>query len=751
LQDRDENQNIALSDEDLTKLAGEIAKKLVVINKSKETEKKEINPTWIAGDLYFHCRPCEKYKDSLKVPFSLQKFRRGDFSLVMRNQSKSHMRQAMTRHESNDLHIYCVVQEKEDEKGRQDVEALEKHCGEQVIRNVLHCIKHGQSAEDLVALNNLNHLNSKNPAAVKNNSRQIFFVVREECFELLSEMTKDFFGPDGGVDNICVSLDKVTSNHASYTVLVTYFFFNGRLLVILNELALLDEDSYCSAGTARAIVASLRKTLGVTRNRLAKILRHFSYDGVYATKEQRTGGGGSLNLIHFVAAELDLEEGDITGHWDTAHLLQVIWNRVLTEEESVLRLLNIYFKAMDANRLGKHATIFENKARMIGNLVLKNKHYLTTRFVRSLVLGMRSALQNLPTLIAIVAEEYNAAALDSRNADAVAPKKVLENLRSSRNLVKTIGIMQILEQYCKTSLTGQSSSMFPSQVFGCIIESQEVLQSLSQKWRWEEKDLKFSCLEAPTKIIQRLLEEGVYRPKVKRENVRNYKDLIEAGLLQEGEKIDDLFEDDEPVQPLAGESPMEPISQEDVDDIEAELELIAGSLVDTWRERDVGSDHDMTVHKAFGSYHNDVPPPLNAADKRSDEKRVRDMMKGLLSDILVLLPRTQQDQFVVMELMSGFMGFNWFWSKKQEEAEVKDPNVVLQAHDIYEEWYKDKVMKDSENQYINISFSKFFENLQVRSCSEVRTIITSIVTFRFLTELYCLLGYLRNSRQHNEK
>ena len=83
------------------------------------------------------------------------------------------------------------------------------------------------------------------------------------------------------------------------------------------------EEDYNSEGSARALVESVCKTLGITRAKSAKLLRHLAYDGVYATTEQRTGGGGSLNLINWVARELGVEEGSITGTWDHSHLLQV--------------------------------------------------------------------------------------------------------------------------------------------------------------------------------------------------------------------------------------------------------------------------------------------------------------------------------------------------------------------------------------------------------------------------------------------
>ena len=50
------------------------------------------------------------------------------------------------------------------------------------------------------------------------------------------------------------------------------------------------------------------ETLGVMRTRLANILVHFVYDGVYTLAEERVGGGGSLNLVRFVEDELGLDK-----------------------------------------------------------------------------------------------------------------------------------------------------------------------------------------------------------------------------------------------------------------------------------------------------------------------------------------------------------------------------------------------------------------------------------------------------------
>ena len=61
------------------------------------------------------------------------------------------------------------------------------------------------------------------------------------------------------------------------------------------------------------LINTLIETLGVTRTRLAVLLVHFVYDGVYATKEERVSGGDCLELKIKVAEKLGLENGSITG------------------------------------------------------------------------------------------------------------------------------------------------------------------------------------------------------------------------------------------------------------------------------------------------------------------------------------------------------------------------------------------------------------------------------------------------------
>ena len=112
---------------------------------------------------------------------------------------------------------------------------------------------------------------------------------------------------------ITVTLDKVTVQRTSYTVILTFFFYEGKIHIILNKLAKLSTDEYDAEGTAEMLVQTLVETLGITRTRLASVLVHFVYDGVYATKDERVSGGGCLELKNHVAELLGLDVGHITG------------------------------------------------------------------------------------------------------------------------------------------------------------------------------------------------------------------------------------------------------------------------------------------------------------------------------------------------------------------------------------------------------------------------------------------------------
>ena len=95
--------------------------------------------------------------------------------------------------------------------------------------------------------------------------------------------------------------------------------------------------------------------------------------------------------------------------------MQLVWNDVLKKKPWCLDIIKTYFSAMQSMRCGKASTHFFEKASELQNLVLTNKIYQSTRFVRSLQRGNTAALRNLPTLVYVIAEECEIATNEHNN------------------------------------------------------------------------------------------------------------------------------------------------------------------------------------------------------------------------------------------------------------------------------------------------------------------------------------------------
>ena len=69
----------------------------------------------------------------------------------------------------------------------------------------------------------------------------------------------------------------MTVQHRSFTVMLTFFFHDGRIHCLLNSLLKMNLEDYDAAGTARMVVTNLQETLGLTRTQLARKLLHFRW------------------------------------------------------------------------------------------------------------------------------------------------------------------------------------------------------------------------------------------------------------------------------------------------------------------------------------------------------------------------------------------------------------------------------------------------------------------------------------------
>ena len=296
--------------------------------KRQAEEESKLKDNWLTGDIMVVCRPCSLYSQSPDVPSQMRASSRGGFGTgtIMRKNKKGRFRakwdlkDKCNQHENTNLHIWCAVQEKKESEKKASFEERNAEAGRSAILCALKNLKRGGSSADFLGDLNLLSLTPGVVYAVKNNSSTAYYDLRDLAYECVSEKFQTFFTD---IEDLAVSLDKVTVYHTSYTVVITYFFWEGRLHVVLNQLTKLKEEDYDAVGTAEMVINTLCLSLGYTRTKLAQRLRHFIYDGVYASPEERVSGGGCLSLVDTVTEALGLTKGDISGVWDMSHNLQV--------------------------------------------------------------------------------------------------------------------------------------------------------------------------------------------------------------------------------------------------------------------------------------------------------------------------------------------------------------------------------------------------------------------------------------------
>ena len=132
----------------------------------------------------------------------------------------------------------------------------------------------------------------------------MFFELREVIFEKLTDKLVETLQQ---VKQITVTLDKVTCVGVSYTVIMTYFFWHGRIPCVLNDLKVMTSVDGDGHGSAIMLTTTLMQSLKITSEVLGRKLCHVVYDGVYADTYERVRGGGSLSLVCHLEEHLELE------------------------------------------------------------------------------------------------------------------------------------------------------------------------------------------------------------------------------------------------------------------------------------------------------------------------------------------------------------------------------------------------------------------------------------------------------------
>ena len=208
--------------------------------------------------------------------------------------------------------------------------------------------------------------------------------------------------------------------------------------------------------------------------------------------------------------------------------MQLVWSDILKTNPWVFDIIDVYFSAMQCSNIGKASTKFFEVATDLNHIVLTNKVYQSTRFVRALLRGLTAALRNLPTLHAVVYLDYQEAAISGNNTRGKELGQVMNELQSAQNLFFTIGLVQILEIYSDVSLEVQSASHFPIQVWTKIDTAKQKLADLGENWTFSTEQLKLSGIGTPKSIIDNILEAPTptYTPFVPIGTIRKNKEKV---------------------------------------------------------------------------------------------------------------------------------------------------------------------------------------------------------------------------------
>ena len=285
-----------MTEDEIEDLAEQLVKKMKV-SEEKEKEEQMIvaeeRDMWMESELHVQCKPCALYARGGDVPQKLKTTSRGGYGIVNKGQTGFHFTEAKMKHKRAALHHWCFQKYLKKRDERISEENKNRIAGKKVCYNMLWCLTRYGSAYDFLALNDKDHIfasfdgETGGTVAVKNNSTEMFFTLRDVVYDIVKKDIQDFFRdekPETKIRDIAVTLDKMTIQHISYTVILAYFFRRGRIYCICVDVVVMNPEDYDSEGAARMVINSVCTSLGISRNRLIDILRHFAYDGVYALR-----------------------------------------------------------------------------------------------------------------------------------------------------------------------------------------------------------------------------------------------------------------------------------------------------------------------------------------------------------------------------------------------------------------------------------------------------------------------------------
>lgn len=189
---------------------------------------------WKEEENIWKCLACEKFSASPNVPKNLRKWRRGQFGAVNKSSQRNEKINAgIRKHNDSALHKWCFKIWKEEKEKAKEKDDKEKKAATDLVRNGLYCLKKVTgSSTMLVELQSMS-FSSGGLTATKNDSKQMYFTIREIAERKLREKIRSIFK---NVRVFAISLDKVTLDGETFTPVIVFFFNEGVLEHIMAEL-----------------------------------------------------------------------------------------------------------------------------------------------------------------------------------------------------------------------------------------------------------------------------------------------------------------------------------------------------------------------------------------------------------------------------------------------------------------------------------------------------------------------------------
>ena len=212
------------------------------------------------------------------MPHHLQRMRKINLGIIGKQgkdgkpRTRTELTKSAKKHAANNLHLWCMQKAQQEKQELKTYKEKNREVANNVVRAALKNLKRGLGAADFMADMDYIHSTPGIPSSQKNDSKGVFFQIRDDAFEIISGDIHRFVKEH--VTELSVTLDKVTVCHISYIVLLT-FFYNGHIYCYLNKLATIPAENYNAEGTASLVVSTLTETLGLSWSHLANLLVHF--------------------------------------------------------------------------------------------------------------------------------------------------------------------------------------------------------------------------------------------------------------------------------------------------------------------------------------------------------------------------------------------------------------------------------------------------------------------------------------------